>query len=188
MAVIRVVGEDEASGRLKEIYDEIRRARGSVADAMKVHSLLPETMEAHMRLYLAVQFGPKGEGGLGRPEREMLAVVVSAANRCDYCVAHHSDALGKYWEDADRVAMLARDFQRAGLTPAEEALCRFADRLTRSAGSVHEGDVATLRTHGFADEAILQAILTVSYFNFVNRLALATGIDPAEDRAKAYKY
>jgi alkylhydroperoxidase family enzyme len=49
-------------------------------------------------------------------------------------------------------------------------------------------DVNDLRQEGFSDEAILQATLTVGYFNFVNRVALATGIDPANDAAKPYEY
>jgi uncharacterized peroxidase-related enzyme len=188
MPTIRVIEEPEATGRLKEIYDEVHKRRGSVADILKVHSLLPDTLHAHLEFYIAVQFGKNSTQGLGRPDREMLAVVVSSANDCAYCVAHHADALMKYWKDAERVARLTEDYKTAGLSPREAALCKYAIRLTKLPGRSSTMDVAELRREGLSDEAILQATLTVGYFNFVNRLALATGIDPANDVAKPYDY
>lgn len=182
---IRVIDEGEAEGRLKEIYDDVRRRRGAVADILKVHSLLPETLATHLDLYVAIQFG---RSELSRPDREMLAVVVSAANGCRYCVAHHSDALARYWKDEPRVARLAADWKSAGLSPAEAALCAYAEELTRAPAGAKEEAVARLRAAGFGDEGILQATLTVAYFNFVNRIANATGIDPAADVAKDYRY
>lgn len=188
MPTIRVIDEAEATGRLKEIYDEVRKRRGSVADILKVHSLLPETLQTHVDFYVAVQFGKNTPQGLGRPEREMLAVVVSAANDCAYCVAHHADALDKYWKDAERVARLAKDYKSARLSPRELALCQYAVRLTKIPSRTSTMDADELRHEGFSDEAILQATLTIAYFNFVNRVALATGIDPANDVAKPYEY
>ena len=52
-----------------------------------------------------------GDSGLSRPEREMIAVVVSVANRCDYSIAAHSAALRKLTRDpapADAVETLGR--------------------------------------------------------------------------------
>lgn len=187
MATIRVIDEGDATGRLKEVYDQARKARGTVADILKVHSLLPETLAAHLDFYLAVQFGRNTADGLTRAEREMLAVVVSGTNDCAYCVAHHADALDRYWKDRARVDLLAKDFRAVELSARELQLCDFARELTRAPGM--GATLATaLKTAGFADEAILQATLTVGYFNFVNRLALATGIDPANDAAKPYDY
>ncbi len=188
MPAIRVVDEPEATGDLKAIYERVRAKRGALAEVHKVHSILPHTLEPHIDFYVAVQFGRNPPGGLGRAEREMLAVVVSAANGCAYCVAHHSDALRRYWKEGARVEALARDPTAAGLSPAEAALCAFARKLTLAPRDVGAGDVDALRPHGFGDEAILQTILTVAYFNFVNRLATATGIDPAADVARTYAY
>jgi alkylhydroperoxidase family enzyme len=48
---------------------------------MMIHSLHPETMRDHSRMYRTLMFG---KGGLSRPEREMIGAVVSAVNRCHY--------------------------------------------------------------------------------------------------------
>jgi hypothetical protein len=60
MAWIRVIEEAEAQGRLKECYEEIKQARGKIANIMKVHSLNPEAMMAHLDLYKILMFGASG--------------------------------------------------------------------------------------------------------------------------------
>ena len=81
-AWIEVIPEGEAEGVLAELYDEYRSPQtGMVDNILKIHSLHPETMRDHVRLYRTVMYG---EGGLSRPEREMIGVVVSVANQCHY--------------------------------------------------------------------------------------------------------
>jgi hypothetical protein len=52
-----------------------------VANIVSSHSLNAGAMEAHLELYRTIMFGPSG---LSRPEREAIAVCVSAANECHY--------------------------------------------------------------------------------------------------------
>lgn len=82
MAWIKVTEVSEAEGKLKKLYSEISaRTSGKVANILKVHSLHPDAMEAHLNLYKTIMFG---ESGLTRTQREMIAVVVSSANECEY--------------------------------------------------------------------------------------------------------
>jgi uncharacterized peroxidase-related enzyme len=74
------VDDDEASGRLGEVYARHRGAHG-VAHILKIHSLNPESLERHYAFYRHIMFGPSG---LSRAEREMIGVVVSATNECFY--------------------------------------------------------------------------------------------------------
>lgn len=39
-----------------------------------------------------------------------------------------------------------------------------------------------------SDRAILDAVLVISYFNFVNRLVISLGVEPSPDEIKGYKY
>lgn len=82
LAWIEVIGDGGAHGLLAELYDEYRSLQtGMVDNVLKIHSLHPETMRDHARLYRTLMHG---EGALTRPEREMIGVVVSAANECHY--------------------------------------------------------------------------------------------------------
>lgn len=81
MAQIRTITVDEATGKLAELYARLADPDGRVANVLKLQSLSPSTLETHYALYRALMFGP---GALTRPQRELIAVVVSAVNRCHY--------------------------------------------------------------------------------------------------------
>lgn len=81
MAWIKVIDEAEAAGKLKDLYQQNREAWGGVDNILKIHSLAPETLSAHLALYKTLMRGP---GELSRLQREMIAVVVSALNGCHY--------------------------------------------------------------------------------------------------------
>jgi uncharacterized peroxidase-related enzyme len=185
MAWIDVVGEDAAAGRLAELYQAIGRSRGKVSNIMRVHSLSPEAMKAHLDLYLAVMFG---KTGLSRAQRELVATVVSAANRCDYCVSHHAEALNAYWKDRERVRTAVADFRNAELSGQERALVEFAEKLTTRPGEMTESDISALRDAGLDDREILSLNLIVAYFNFVNRITLGLGVEFSEEEVKGYAY
>jgi len=76
-----MIEETEAEGKLKDIYDSQSRQAGALANILKIHSLAPETLSAHLGLYLSVMHAP---GDLSRARREMIAVVVSSVNGCHY--------------------------------------------------------------------------------------------------------
>jgi len=75
------------------------------------------------------------------------------------------------------VRQIARDWRQAPLSAADKALCAFAVKLTRKPAAMTEEDVETLRRHGFEDRAIHDATQVVGYFNYINRVAEALGVN-----------
>lgn len=186
MARIKVIEHEEATGKLLEIYNDLIKKRGKLADVHKIQSLRPESIVKHMDLYLEIMFS-KSE--LTRAEREMMAVVVSVSNSCDYCRLHHAEALNHYWKDQDRINSLISNYLQAGLTPKQELLCQFARVLTDNPQDFNESTIINLlKENGLNDSAILDATLVVAYFNFVNRIALALGVEQNEEEIKGYKF
>lgn len=185
MAWIDVLESDDASGDLKDLYDEIIEKRGKVSNVLKVHSQNPAAMRAHLDLYDTLLFGASP---LERAEREALAVVVSAANECEYCVRHHAEALRAYWPD-ERVERLADDYTAlSDLDDQLHAACTVATKLTTSPGAMTEEDVEDLRAVGWTDRAVLDLVLVTSYFNFVNRVTTGLGVEVTEDEVTGYEY
>lgn len=185
MPYIDVIEPDEAEGDLKKIYEDLIEKRGKLAEVHKIQSLNPESIVRHMDLYMTLLFG---NSPLKRYQREMLAVVVSAANDCEYCQLHHSEALNYYWKEDEKVAQLRENFMALDLSKADQLLCKLAWELTESPSEIREGDISTLKEEGFTDRAILDATLVISYFNFVNRIVLGLGVEPSEEEVKGYKY
>ena len=81
MAWIKTIAESEAEGDLAELYDRYSTPEGWVDHILKIHALNPASMKGHYDLYRTLMFG---RSPLSRPRREMIAVAVSAANRCRY--------------------------------------------------------------------------------------------------------
>lgn len=185
MAFIDIIEPEQAEGKLKEIYDDLEKKRGKLAEIHKIQSLNPESIVSHMDLYISLMFG---KSPLKRAQREMLGVVVSATNRCRYCQMHHGEALNHYWKDRDRVELLKRDFNALDLTDEDQMLCGLAVQLTEHPGEMKEEHVTPLKEAGFGERAILDAVLIISYFNFVNRIVMGLGVETDEEEMKGYKY
>jgi uncharacterized peroxidase-related enzyme len=78
---IETIDESQATGLLKEIYDQFSGQDGVVPNIIKIHSIYPEVLRDHMALFKTIMFGPSG---LSRTEREAVATVVSKLNDCFY--------------------------------------------------------------------------------------------------------
>ncbi|HVB38007.1 MAG TPA: hypothetical protein VND92_05685 [Vicinamibacterales bacterium] len=63
------------------------------------------------------------------------------------------------------------------VTPREQALLRYADKLTRTPAAVNAADIEALREAGLDDRAIHDAAAVVAYFAFVNRIASGLGVE-----------
>lgn len=185
MAYIRVIDENEAEGELFRVYDEIQRSRGRLSNILRSQSLDPRGLKAHLDLYLELIYG---KGPLSRKERELVAVVVSAANRCRYCITHHSEALSKYVKDEATVRQIVQDHTKVKLPARERALADYAHGLTVRPQEGREAAVEALRKAGMRDEEILHATQITAYFNFANRIVEGLGVDLEQTEARDYAY
>jgi len=185
MPYIQTIPYDESDSELRAIYDGLIKARGKLAAVHQIQSLNPKALIAHMDLYKAIMFN---RSPLKRYQQEMIAVVVSAANQCRYCIRHHQEALNFYWKDVDRTDRLVADRTQAGLSPQDLGLCAFAESLTRYPGKASQEDTDRLRELGLEDRTILDATQVVAYFNFVNRLVQGLGVELDEEEVTGYRY
>ncbi len=186
MPRIKVIEENEAQGRLKEIYKQIKNKRGKLANVHKIQSLRPESIIAHMDLYMELMYS---RSELNRSQREMIGVVVSAANGCNYCVKHHSQALNNYWKDEDRLQKLINNNIKTILSKKEKTIYDFARKLTLKPSSFEENDYTKkLKEAGLSDSGVLDVTLITAYFNFVNRIVLSLETELETDKGAGYKY
>ena len=185
MPWIKEIDVNDAEGKLKEYYEELVKNRGKVSNILKIQSLNPDSMKEHLDLYMSIMFS---KSGLKRDEREMIAVVVSSLNVCEYCINHHAEALNHYWKDDEKIQKLIKDFRHLDLSGKQKTMLEYSEKLTLTPSEVNEEDISNLREVGFTDENILNINLIVSYFNFVNRIALGLGVEFNEEEMKGYKY
>lgn len=185
MPYIDVIQPEYAEGELKEIYNDLAKSRGKIAEVHKIQSLNPASIVNHMDLYMTIMFG---KSPLRRVHREMMAVIVSISNKCQYCQVHHLEAVKNFWKNDEKLEAFQVDFESAPLEEKEKSLCRFAKVLTENPERSEDcGLINPLKEAGFTDREILDATLVVAYFNFVNRIVLGLGVN-LEENPGGYKY
>ena len=84
-------------------------------------------------------------------------------------------------EEADAfVHAIVRDWRTAPLTQTDRALCEFASKLTLTLSQMCSDDLEILRSQGLDDRAIHDATQVIGYFNYINRVADALGVEPED--------
>ncbi|MFA7326745.1 MAG: peroxidase-related enzyme [Candidatus Kapaibacterium sp.] len=164
MPHIKIIKHEDATGELRAAYDNLVGTRGKVSNVMAIHSLMPETMTAHLELYKSILFNKKG---IDRKLAEMIAVTVSKSNKCEYCIHHHIEALSHFLKDEGELEQFIAD-----PTSVEDeklkAVVRYAQKLTLHPSEVIKSDIDELLELGYNDSEVLNIVLTRNYFSFVS--------------------
>jgi len=81
MAWIKTIGDGEAKGKVKELYQGFKEQIGFVPNIINLFSIKPRSMEATANLFKIFMYG---SSPLTRAQREAIALVVSVINQCHY--------------------------------------------------------------------------------------------------------
>lgn len=172
---LRVPAEDELPVEVRELWQPSLEKLGFVPNVLRLYALRPSHLLAWNAWY---EEAMKGESGLTKIEREMIAVVVSVANDCAYCIAAHSAALRKLTKDPALADAIAADHAAAAVEPRVRAMLDFAVKLTLRPREMAEADVKALRHLGWSDEDVMDMAEVTGLFNMSNRMASGLGWAP----------
>jgi uncharacterized peroxidase-related enzyme len=172
---LRVPAEEELPPEVLALWEQPLEKLGFVPNVLRLYALRPSHLVSWNAHY---EEAMKGESGLTKAEREMIAVVVSVANRCAYCIAAHSAALRKLTKDPALADQVAEDHTQAAISDRMKRALDYAVRLTRAPEEMTEADVLALRDAGWSDEDVMDIAEVTGIFNFSNRLASGLGWAP----------
>jgi uncharacterized peroxidase-related enzyme len=104
-ATVRPVAESEATGRVAEIFADIKATKGIdfVPNIWRVLATNPTQLDLLWTRLKAIMH-PEAEGRssvLSPLTREIIALAVSATNGCPYCINSHTAAVRKLGLDVD---------------------------------------------------------------------------------------
>ncbi|WP_299297698.1 peroxidase-related enzyme [uncultured Tateyamaria sp.] len=148
---------------------------GMVPNVLKAHAFDIDKLNAFTGLYNDLMLA---DSGLTKLEREMVAVVVSATNRCHYCLTAHGAAVRQLSGDPALGEALVMNWRVADVTPRQRAMLAFAERVTLASAQIEEPDRQALRDVGLSDRDIWDLINVAAFFNMSNRVASATAMVP----------
>jgi len=175
MSWLRMPDESELPDDVRSLYEKPLEKLGFVPNVLRYYALRPSHLLGWNAHYEQLM---RGESGLTKAQREMIAVVVSVTNRCNYCIVAHSAALRKLTGDPVFADQIAASYKYAELEPKERAMLDFAVKLTEESHRCGPDDVEALRTAGWSDEDVFDIAETAAMFNLTNRLASSLGWQP----------
>ena len=177
--------ETELPDRLQGLFQKARETLGFVPNVFRAYSYRPERLSAWFAHYRQLH---EPTEHLDAADREMIAVVVSAWNRCTYCIVAHGQALRAALREtmplveAEPLAdHIATNWRHAVLDDRRRAICAFAEKLTARPHEMAQDDLAGLAVVGLSEHEVWDVVEIASMYNFTNRMALATGQLPNEE-------
>jgi len=175
VSALGVPDPDGLDDDLKVIWAKCVEKLGFVPNVFNTYSLRPQRLRNFITMYNEIMLS---KSGLSKLEREMVAVVVSSANRCYYCLVAHGAAVRALSGDPELGEMMALNYRVAKLDPRRRAMLDFTWKLTTTPHLVDEADRDGLRAVSLTNEDIFDLSETVAFFNLSNRMASATDMMP----------
>ena len=160
---------------VRGLFAKARETIGFVPNVFRAYSYRPERLSAWFGHYRQLH---EPTANLDAADREMIAVVVSAYNRCTYCIVAHGAALATALGDRVLADYIATNWRHAGLDERRAAICEYAEKVTARPAELTEADLHVLRGVGLADTEIWDVAEIAAMYNFTNRMALAIGQQP----------
>ena len=170
-----LAAEGPLTERQEAYFAKCEEKLGMIPNVLKAYAFSPVKLQAFADMYNDLMLG---ESALSKLEREMVAVVVSSANRCYYCLTAHGAAVRQLSGNPELGEMMVMNWRAADLDARQTAMLAFAWKLTREPDSIVEADRQALRDAGFSDRDIWDIASVVGFFNMSNRVAAATDMRP----------
>lgn len=178
VSALGVPDPDGLDDDLKAIWAKCVEKLGFVPNVFNTYSLRPQRLRNFMAMYNEIMLS---KSGLSKLEREMVAVVVSSANRCYYCLVAHGAAVRALSDDPELGEMMAFNYRVAPLEPRQRAMLDYTWKLTTTPHLVDDSDRDALSQQGLSEEDIFDLSETVAFFNLSNRMASATDMMPNKE-------
>jgi uncharacterized peroxidase-related enzyme len=166
---------EELTPEMAAYFAKCEEKLGFVPNVLKAYAFAMPKLSAFVAMYNDLMLAPSG---LSKLEREMIAVAVSAHNRCYYCLVAHGAAVRQLSGDPPLGELMVMNYRAARLPERERAMLDFAVKLTAEPWLIEEEDRARLRSAGFSDRDIWDIAAVAGFFNMTNRVASAIDMRP----------
>ena len=173
MPRIKPIEVEDATGEVKEVYDDILAAFGMVPNLFKTSAHFPPLLKSNWEKVKAVMM----QGALTRKTKEAIAVLVSKDNSCNYCVAAHAAALRSIGLSAEEVEQIEKDVENAGFSEKELALIDLARKVNLTPNAITDEDFEEVRKTGATDSDIVEALGVMEIYTAFNKFLDSLQVD-----------
>lgn len=170
--------EEPLTERQQKYLDVCDEKLGFVPNVLQAYAWHSSKFEGFTTLYNDLMLG---KSGLSKLQREMIAVVVSSANHCYYCLTAHGAAVRQLSGDPKLGEQLVMNYRATSLAPKDRAMLDFAWNLTKNPELIDEPDREALREVGWNDRDIWDISAVAAFFNMSNRISAAIDKQPNDE-------
>ncbi len=163
---------------IRDVIVGVQEKVGFIPNVFLTLAHRPDEFRAFMAYHDALM---EKESGLTQADREMIIVVTSNDNSCQYCVIAHGAILRIRAKNAFIADQVATNYRKADITPRQMAMLDFAMKVSNDARSISDADFVALHEHGFSDEDIWDIAGVTSFFGLSNRMANFTSMRPNDE-------
>jgi uncharacterized peroxidase-related enzyme len=163
------------SPEMAAYFKKCEEKLGYVPNVLRAYSHSMAKLETFAALYNELMLAPSG---LTKLEREMIAVVVSAENRCWYCLVAHGAAVRALSGTPELGEAMAFNYRVAPLDARQRAMLDFSAKMAKASAEIEERDRDALRQVGFSEKDIWDIAAVASFYAMSNRMASATAMKP----------
>jgi alkylhydroperoxidase family enzyme len=154
MALIQTIPPEKAEGKLAELYKEVEQIFGMVPNNVRMLGVSPAILENQLQMVEHYM----GHPALSMPFLAMVRMLVSKACNSPYCQNLNSRLLTQAGVSQDQIEAMRADPAQAPLSEKEKALLLFVLKATGDLHSVVAKDMDHLRSLGWADVDIFEAV------------------------------
>ncbi|MBI4490074.1 MAG: peroxidase-related enzyme [Deltaproteobacteria bacterium] len=173
MGRLRLLDKKDATEEVRPIYEEIEKVFGRVPNIFKTYAHFPPLLKANWEKFKVLMVG----GSLRRELKEAIALVVSDANACQYCIAAHGLALQQLGFTRESIDALVKSLEGPGFEPKELKILEVARKSTKDASSVTDQEIEKLRKLGWSESEIIEAQGVMELFTGFNKFLDSLGVD-----------
>jgi len=163
------------------VFAKIKARFGFIPNLYRAQTMRPDLIEAQSALGDALL---TKEGALTRQQKEYIFLVCSAANLSTYCVTAHCEIIRMLGIQGPEPEQIALDHTSTNMPMVLKALLNFVKKLTNHPTKIGQSDIDALRTFGYSDEQILEAVILVGFAKHSNFVAFGLGTLPDFDSIK----
>ena len=174
---LQTIEEDEATGRVAEIYEKQKAQLGFVMEAAKCFTARPDLLPIYTDFSDRIRAG----FSLGLREWRLITLIAAKQIPSTYCSHVYGKQLIDDLGSKEAVLAVQSDFRKAGLPDKDVAMLSYAEKVAQDASGISQADIDALRAAGFSDRQICDIALCAAFRCFVSRFfdAVGAGTEPA---------
>ena len=174
MSLLKVTPPEQADGNLKELYDTTEQFFGAVPNNVRMLGVSPKILENQLDFASYYMQHPS----LTAPFLAMIRMMVSKRDGSPYCENLNTGLLLRTGISAEQLEACKADPAKAPLNDNEKALLLFVLKATKEPHSVVAEEIEDLKSLGWSERDILDAVAHGARIVATNILFDAFHIDP----------